>query len=49
LLTTLYLDGDLRIVGGSQMPSFDDDGVVCVPGRTGLLFVLERAGADAPR
>lgn len=40
-LTTIYVDKDLRIAGGEQTP-FKVDGEVKVPGKTGLLFVLER-------
>lgn len=42
LLTTLYVDEDLRVAGGEQTPLFDDFGRVLVPGRIGLLFVLDR-------
>ena len=41
-LTTIYVDQDLRIVGGDQTPVFDDNGKVTVPGQYDLLFVLDR-------
>lgn len=41
-LTTIYVDQDLRIVGGDQTPVFDDNGKVSVPGQTDLLFILDR-------
>jgi hypothetical protein len=45
-LTTAFVDGDLRIIGGGSAPRFDDNGVIEVPGQFDLLFVLERqAGA----
>lgn len=42
VLITRYIDNDLRILGGSTAPLFDDQGVVSVPGQFSLLFVLSR-------
>jgi hypothetical protein len=41
-LVTRYIDDDLRILGGSGTPLFDDNGVVQVRGQFSLLFVLDR-------
>jgi hypothetical protein len=41
-LVTRYIDNDLRILGGSTAPVFDDQGVVSVPGQFSLLFVVVR-------
>lgn len=48
-LTTLYVDEDLRIAGGSQTPWTDARGVVRVAGRSNLLFVFTRDEAYGPR
>lgn len=42
LLTAEYVDEDLRISGGLQDPYFDANGNLLVPGRSNLLFILDR-------
>lgn len=47
-LTTIFVDDELRISGGFQAPFLGADGAVQVPGKTDLLFVLERQTTALP-
>lgn len=41
-LTSIYVDDEIRIDGGSQLDYLDENGTVLVKGFSGTLFILER-------